>query len=152
MSNLEAFGMIITFALTIVGIRLINRGVNIIVSTYLPPKVGTKGSSPRADAVSIASIKTLVDSINTAIDRGISEEMLVSSETEDGDKPPAGDDPDANSPQLGSAYGGIAKIIEALPTLLNASFGPAVYVSLVGLGLAGGGILVLLELIKMAGS
>ncbi len=48
--------------------------------------------------------------------------------------------------EKGSVLEGIAKVIEALPKLLNANFGPATVVCLVGLVIIAGGFYLLLKL------
>lgn len=48
--------------------------------------------------------------------------------------------------EKGSVLEGIAKVIEALPKLLNANFGPATVVCLVGLLIIAGGFYLLLQL------
>ena len=158
------------------GIRIITQYYPLTIKTGSAADAFTEGGAPtnlvgammslvNAEIASLGGSKRGASFVD--LDTGSGQEEGDGTPGGAGDPPPDGDagpdtgqpvepaepiepvipvEPSAGGEDKGTVLEGAAKIIEALPKLLNANFGPATVVCLVGLVIIAGGFYMLLQL------
>jgi hypothetical protein len=170
-----------SFGLLVFGGWILYSGVKMILQKYdwkpAPvPDPGTKGLPGQGQRRQMNNVDQLLFSVNKMIDPSMITPLRVTRKRDEGgensvpgpgDEQAAGDSADpANQPsedtsgEVGAAgaettkqtlFDGVAKIIEALPDLLKADFGPIVVICIAGLVVMGAGFYIIVMVINAAG-
>ena len=160
-TTLYVIYFIAAFGLLVFGAWITFRGVRFMLTKY-DWKKSPQGDMDAMPLVSSDfSVNRMLTSLNTIVDQASSsdvqqaptpEEAGAGPEVEPPVEPPVepggGQTGVTTTESKGSTLEGVAKIIEALPNLLKADFGPIVVVCFTGLVVMGAGFTILIMVLK----